>query len=95
MSNKDSCNSWKIQLQIPNEDNHLESPALVVMDEAGNKKSLTIPLNDIFSQAEQSYQNAPEAMHRFSYYLLLQAKEFATSEQALPEAEVVNLHGGE
>ncbi len=53
--------------------------------------SIKVPLGVVFEQVSQSYKNDPEALHRFSYYLLLHAKSFAKNINSAEDAEIVNL----
>ena len=79
-----------IQIQIANRYDNIDAPTLVLKD-VERDNNVNIPLDDVFDQIFQSYQNDPEALHRFSYYLLLQAKAFAQSEGVSEKLDKVNL----
>lgn len=89
MSEDDYGVHRNIQVQIPSA-NKTTAPTLVIND-AVSDIDIRVPLDDVFSQVLQSYKNDPEALHRFSYYLLLQAKDFAQNENLAEDAEIVNL----
>ncbi|MFK8028176.1 MAG: hypothetical protein AB8C40_08985 [Gammaproteobacteria bacterium] len=91
--NKDS-DQISIQIQIPNRYDNIDEPTLV-LTEVKHDCNVNVPLDDVFDQILQSYQNDPEALHRFSYYLLLQAKAFAQSEGVSEKLDKVNLEGEE
>lgn len=83
-----------IQIQIPNRYDNIEVPTLKLTAGEGND-SVNIPLDDVFDQVLQSYQSDSEALHRFSYYLLLQAKAFAQNEEVSEKLDEVNSAGKE
>ena len=90
MESSDDIRQLSIQLQIPNGNNVVEMPTLIIAGAVKNT-SISVPLDDVFDQASQSYQNDSRALHQFSYYLLLQAKGFAQDFDVIDSAEVVNL----
>ncbi|MFK7794772.1 MAG: hypothetical protein AB8B89_05440 [Gammaproteobacteria bacterium] len=82
-----------VQIQIPNAHRIIETPMLVITD-SGSHANTSIHLDDVFDQVLQSYKNDPAALHQFSYYLLLQSKEFARSETGTEESETIGLAKG-
>ncbi len=75
----------KFQINIPNRDTPQDEPTVsVIVDPAlSSKPSLEdcqCSLNELFDQVAESYKHDKSALHRFSYYLLLHAKEFAQDE---------------
>ena len=70
-------------LQIPSESNTCEEPTLLVCagDEtvSGLDEIFTVTIDNLFSQLKQDYAEDPEALKRFSYYLVLKAKELSGS----------------
>ena len=72
----------KFQITIPNGDTPQDEPTLaVILDSQLTHESTDqvhqCSLNELFDQVSKSYGHDKSALHRFSYYLLLQAKEFA------------------
>ena len=71
-------------LQIPSKENACEEPTLLVcssdgMTQEGVDDIFTLGLDELFSQLKQDYAEDPEALKRFSYYLVLKAKELSGS----------------
>lgn len=72
----------KFQITIPNGDTPQDEPTLSVILDSQQIHDSTdqvhqCSLNELFDQVAKSYGHDKSALHRFSYYLLLQAKEFA------------------
>jgi hypothetical protein len=68
---------------------------LLVLGESGlgiveEEILLESSLDELFDQVSQSFQIDPSALDRFSYYLLLKAKEFAQKNSDI-HSESVNL----
>jgi hypothetical protein len=89
MSKDDNCGQRNIQVPIPIADENI-APTLVINDGVCNT-GINVQLDDVFAQVLLSYQNDPAALHRYSYYLLMQAKDFAQNEGVTEGAEIVNL----
>jgi hypothetical protein len=89
MSKNDGLGHRNIQLQIPNANETINVPTLKLSDSLSNA-SIRVPLDDVFNEVSQSYQNDPEALHRFSYYLLLHAQGFAQNINITENVEIVN-----
>ena len=67
-------------LQIPSYDNDCNAPTLLVgPDDAeffcAEEEISAIQLDEVLSQVQECYSHDPEALNRFSYYLLLKAQE--------------------
>jgi hypothetical protein len=90
MNKVDDFGPRSIQLQVPNANETIDVPTLIFTGDVGHT-SIKVPLDDVFDRVSQSYKNDPEALHRFSYYLLLQAKSFAKDINLAEDAEIVNL----
>ena len=81
----------KFQITIPNEDTPGGEPTLTVFPVTSSladssEQTVRCSLNDLFAQVAESYGHDKSALHRFSYYLLLQAKEFAQDDVLADEA---------
>ena len=75
-----SSNSYAGVLQIPSYDNDCNAPTLLVgPDDAeffcAEDDTSAVQLDEVLSQVQEYYSHDPEALHRFSYYLLLKAQE--------------------
>ncbi len=90
MHQDDDYGQVNIQVQIPNANGTIEAPVLVLADKASDTK-ISVQLDDVFDQILQSYRNDPAALHQFSYYLLLQAKDFARNEDVVEDNEMLDL----
>lgn len=77
-----SSNDQQLVLQIPSNDNHCELPTLLVCtpnsDSSDDCELLMTTLDDLMTQVKLTYGNDAEALQRFSYYLVLKAKEMST-----------------
>lgn len=67
-------------LQIPSQDNECGVPTLLVGPEnaeffCSEDDIACVELDEILSKVQKYYDHDPEALHRFSYYLLLKAQE--------------------
>lgn len=67
-------------LQIPSYDNDCNVPTLLVgPDDAeffgAEDEISSVQLDKVLSQVQECYSHDPEALNRFSYYLLLKAQE--------------------
>ena len=76
---------FKLQMSIPSKDTSIDEPEVsIILDSAEESSSsetnYKINLDELFGQVAESYRHDVSALHRFSYYLLLQAKEFAQDE---------------
>lgn len=83
-----------IQIQLPSKTNNHDTPTMVLYEESdtGEVKSTTYTTLDVmFNQIADTYSNDKEALHRFSYYLLMQAKEFAQGELSSQESASLNI----
>jgi len=84
-SANDDCvvgeNTDQVVLHIPSTENECENPTLFVCSSGGNQvgenKLVTTALDDLLLQVKESYANDPHALQRFSYYLVLKAKEIS------------------
>lgn len=70
------------QVTIPNQDTPQDQPIISIRADSeqaslSTDETYSCSLEDLFSQVAESYRHDKAALHRFSYYLLLQAKEFA------------------
>lgn len=79
-----------IQVKIPNDNGTIDAPILVLTDSVSNA-NITVQLDEVFDQVLQSYRDDPMALHQFSYYLLLQAKDFARNKDVTEENQIVDL----
>ena len=69
-------------LQIPSSENECEIPSLLISAESDNSNSVesklfVTDLDSIFDQVKSNYANDTDALKRFSYYLVLKAKELS------------------
>lgn len=67
-------------LQIPSYDNDCNAPTLLVGPNdaeffCADDDTSAVQLDEVLSQVQEYYSHDPEALHRFSYYLLLKAQE--------------------
>ena len=90
MSKHDDFGLRLVQLQIPNASESIDSPVLVVAGDVSDT-DFKISLDEIFSQVSQRYQGDSEALQRFSFYLLLQAKEFAQNKDFPKDVDNIKL----
>ena len=86
-----NASGLKFQITIPNEDTPSGEPTLSVIVESmqlsdSSEQAYQCSLNDLFAQVAESYRHDKSALHRFSYYLLLQAKEFAQDDVLVDES---------
>ena len=75
-----SAKSYAGVLQIPSYDNDCNAPTLLVgPDDAeffcAEEDTSSVQLDEVLNQVQEYYSHDPEALHRFSYYLLLKAQE--------------------
>ena len=75
-----STKSYAGVLQIPSYDNDCSAPTLLVgPDDAeffsADDDTSAVQLDEVLSQVQEYYSHDPEALNRFSYYLLLKAQE--------------------
>lgn len=71
----------QLVLQIPSDENECESPTLLVCSANTNSDKeydlFTARLDDMMNQVKDNYANDAQALQRFSYYLVLKAKEMS------------------
>ena len=72
----------KFQITIPNKDTPQEKPVISISVDSGHaplnaEAVYSCTLEELFGQVAESYKHDKAALHQFSYYLLLHAKEFA------------------
>lgn len=80
--NTTNSDTQQLVIQIPAKENECENPALLVCSpKLGSKDEcevVTATLDDIMDQIKQNYADDREALQRFSYYLVLKAKELSS-----------------
>ena len=81
---------FKLQMTIPNNDTPKDDPVISIImdspeDSSQSEANYEITLDDLFGQVAESYRHDSSALHRFSYYLLLQAKAFAQDDNQLQQ----------
>lgn len=73
--------SHQLVLQIPSDENECQSPTLLMCSAKANSDKeydlCTTTLDDMLNQVKENYANDTEALQRFSYYLVLKAKEMS------------------
>ena len=67
-------------VQIPSYDNDCDTPTLLVGPDDAEFFSTeddhsAVQLDELLNQVQEYYSHDPEALNRFSYYLLLKAQE--------------------
>ncbi len=82
----------KFQINIPNKDTPQEEPTVSVFVDSSPSSKPSVEecqcsLKELFNQVAESYKHDKSALHRFSYYLLLHAKEFAQDEVYSEDSE--------
>ena len=75
-----SAKSYAGVLQIPSYDNDCNAPTLLVGPNDAeffcvDDDTSAVQLDEVLNQVQEYYSHDPEALHRFSYYLLLKAQE--------------------
>ncbi len=80
MMRRISTKSYAGVLQIPSYDNDCNAPTLLVGPNDAEffcteDDTSAVQLDEVLSQVQEYYSHDPEALHRFSYYLLLKAQE--------------------
>jgi hypothetical protein len=78
MSHNRLLQTYSVKIEIPNSRAPEASPSITVTENwADQVHTQSIALDNLFEGLIRSYEHDKQALHRFSYYLLLKAQSFA------------------
>ena len=78
MSHKRLLQTYRLTLEIPNTRAPDVVPSINVVENwVDHQHTQSISLDSLFDELMHSYAHDKQALHRFSYYLLLKAQAFA------------------
>ena len=81
MSHKRLLQTYRLTLEIPNSHAPDVVPSINVVENWGDHQHVqSSPLDNLFDELMHSYEHDKQALHLFSYYLLLKAQAFAQSD---------------
>ena len=80
--NNENIGTSQVVLHIPSDENECDLPTLLVCSSKANlpiseNNLYTSTLDDLIQQVKENYANDPQALQRFSYYLVLKAQEIS------------------
>ena len=84
MSDLKAYRPYNVKIEIPNSGIEEILPCVIVSEhwsESGHAYSVS--LNELLDEVKQHYQFDKQALHRFSYYLLLKAQQFSQEDTQL------------
>lgn len=78
MSQHRLLQTYSLKIEIPNSRAPEALPSITVTENwVDHVHTELIPLDDLFEELIHSYEHDKQALHRFSYYLLLKAQSLA------------------
>lgn len=83
MSHKRLLHTYHLALEIPNSRAPDAVPSINLTENwADHQHVQSIPLDNLFDELMHSCEHDKQALHRFSYYLLLKAQAFAQEDMS-------------